>query len=227
MAPWRSATALVFVDDPDSPRLSEADLHHLGRVLRLRPGDDVCVSDGVGRWRICRFEGSEVLTPGDLHGIEAPPEPMLTVGFAVVKGDKPDLVVQKLTEVGIDRIVLFHGQRSIARWSTDRVQRNLERLDRVVTSACSQSRRLHIPTVEFSELHLLFESGAAVADFGGRVLGSGDTSVLIGPEGGWAPDEYGEAPSVDLGRNVLRAETASIAAAVQMCAIRDGIVQSH
>lgn len=220
---WRSAAALVFVDDPDAPQLSEAEAHHLGRVLRLRQGDDVCVSDGSGRWRLCWFEGDDKLVVGDPHGVEARPEPVLTVGFAVVKGDKPDLVVQKLTEVGIDRIVLFHGRRSIARWQGDKVERNLERLRRVVTSACSQSRRLHIPTVEFSELRPLIESGAAVADFGGRTMDSGDTTVLIGPEGGWEQQEYGDAPTVDLGRNVLRAETAAISAAVQMCMLRDRV----
>lgn len=218
--PWLTADALVFVDDVDVPQLSDPDAHHLARVLRLRPGDEVCVTDGVGRWRLCEFVAPSGIEATDNHGDSPDLGTPLTVGIAIVKGDKPELVVQKLTELGIDRIVFFHARRSVARWREDKLERNLERLNRIALSAACQSRRLTVPTIENSDAKHLVSEGAAVADFGGRELSAGDHVVLIGPEGGWEPGEYGQAPVVDLGPSVLRAETAAIAVAARMCALR-------
>lgn len=218
--PWLTADALVFVDDVDVPRLSDPDAHHLGRVLRLRPGDEVCVTDGVGHWRMCKFVAPNGIEATESHGDSPELGTPLSVGIAIVKGDKPELVVQKLTELGIDRIVFFHARRSVARWREDKVERNLERLNRIALSASCQSRRLTVPSIEISDVERLVSMGAAVADFGGRELDVGDGLVLIGPEGGWEPGEYGDAPLIDLGPSVLRAETAAIAVAARMCALR-------
>ena len=218
-SPWHSAAALVFVDDIDTPRLDPADAHHLSRVLRIRAGSTICLSDGDGSWRTGDFDGSSALDRMSEPATESRPSTPLTVGLALVKGEKPELVVQKLTEIGIDRIVFFESRRSVARWKGDKAERNVDRLARVAASASSQSRRLFIPTVEFADLAVLLESGAVVADFGGRKLGPDDSTVLIGPEGGWEPGEYGSAPTVHLGSNVLRAETAAISAAVRMCSM--------
>lgn len=212
--PWQRASALVFVDDLDGPELSPEDSHHLGRVLRLRAGAEVCAADGTGRWRMTRFEGPAGLSPiGEIRSEERPARP-ITVGVALVKGDKPDLVVQKLTELGIDRIVFFAAARSVVRWNDDRAGRNIERLGRIARSACSQSRRLRVPIVEFGDIQSLLEQGAVVADFDGRAISGSDTIVLVGPEGGWETGEYADADRVYLGPNVLRTETAAIAAGI-------------
>lgn len=221
--PWHRSRALVFVDDPHAPVLSTEDAHHLSRVLRLRPGDEVCVADGSGRWRMTTFEAPARLLPaGEVH-TEPAPVRTVTIGLALVKGDKPDLVVQKLTELGVDRIVLFHAARSVARWNAERTERNLERLTRIARSAARQSRRLRPPVIEISDLTTLLSQGAVVADFGGRSITAGDAFVLIGPEGGWDEGEYGSAERVGLGPNVLRAETAAIAAAVRLTTERDAL----
>lgn len=222
----RDVAAQVVVEDLSAPVLDESDLHHLGRVLRLRPGEVVRATDGRGGWRLCRFSGrrdpSAALEPiGEAARVPAP-RPELTVGFAPVKGDRPEWTVQKLTELGIDRIVVFTASRSVVRWDGDRAERHLARLRRVAREASQQCRRLWLPEVEFAELPALRAAGAVLADPGGRPLRPTDRMVLVGPEGGWSDEERRGADRVGLGGLVLRAETAAIAAGVLLAAARRG-----
>lgn len=219
---WRDAAAQVLVDDLDAPALGDAELHHLSRVLRLRPGAVVCASDGAGGWRLCTFSGTSELEDRGVHGRHPAPRYPVAVGFALVKGDKPELVVQKLTELGVDRIVMFGARRSVVRWDAARAERHLQRARRVAREACAQSRRLWLPTVELAQLESLVGEGVAVAEAGGRPIGETDRMVLIGPEGGWERSELGGRETVALGSEVLRAETAAIAAGTLLCALRGG-----
>ncbi len=224
-APWRRAAAQVFVDSLDDPSLAEADLHHLSRVLRLRPGAEICATDGAGGWRPTTFDGSARLDPvGEVAHVAAP-APRLTVAFALVKGDKPELVVQKLTELGIDRIVPVEARHSVVRWDTARATKHLERLRRVAREACSQCRRLWVPEIDdVTTVAALRAEGAVLANAGGRPLRRSDTTIVVGPEGGWSDDELDGADTVALGANVLRAETASITAGALSAALRLGAV---
>ena len=95
--------AHAFVTDLTAPALGADDRHHFDRVLRLRPGDVITVADGEGSWRTCRYGGE--LEPIGLVTDEAPVAPELGVAFARVKGARPELVVQKLTGLGVDVIV--------------------------------------------------------------------------------------------------------------------------
>lgn len=232
-APWRIADVQVLVEDLADPVLDAAAEHHLGRVLRLRDGATVCATDGGGGWVLCRLAGSKLEPTGPVARTPRP-SPELTVGFALVKGQKPELVVQKLTELGIDRMVMFSARRSVVRWDDERSARNVERLKRVAAEACAQCRRLWLPAIGMGTLSGLVAEGALLADAGGRPLGPSDTAVVIGPEGGWDPLDLGECerhPGVDegpyprpdrvaLGENVLRAETAAIAAGALLAARR-------
>jgi 16S rRNA (uracil1498-N3)-methyltransferase len=150
------------------------------------------------------------------------PLPELTVAFALVKGERPELVVQKLTELGLDRIVAFTAARSVVRWDPDRAARQLVRLERVAREASMQSRRCVLPRLEvgvaFDEV--ADAPTAVLADRGGRRLTPDDHVVLIGPEGGWEPAEREGRPCVGLGPTILRAETAAIAAGARLTALR-------
>ncbi len=118
----RQAAAHVFVADLTQPVLSEEDMYHLSKVLRLRGGEVVSASDGRGSWRMCQYRQSTILDieASEIH--EAPQQSRdLTVAFAVTKGDKPDLVVQKLTELGIEHIVPLITERCIVRWDEDKL----------------------------------------------------------------------------------------------------------
>lgn len=223
---WRTAAAQVLVDDLDAPVLGDDELHHFARVLRLRPGSVVCAADGVGGWRWCTFDGTATLRAREERGVQPAPRYPVSVGFALVKGDKPEMVVQKLTELGVDRIVMFAAHRSVVRWDAERAQRHLRRARRVAREACAQSRRLWLPTVELARLDELVGDGIVAAEAGGRPLRPSDRMVLIGPEGGWEPAEIDRHATVELGSEVLRAETAAIAAGTLLCALRGGLASA-
>ena len=218
--PWRKAAAQVFLDDLTAPEMGEDDARHLLRVLRLRDGELVCAADGAGGWRMCRLAG-EALEPEADAAREERAEPLLTVGFAPPKGDRPEWAVQKVAELGVDRIVLLRSQRSVVRWSGERADKQLAKLRRTVLEACRQSRRLWLPEVSTASFEELGEG--VLADAGGRALTERDTTVLVGPEGGWADEEREGRELVGLGDAVLRSETAAVAAGVRMTALRLGL----
>jgi 16S rRNA (uracil1498-N3)-methyltransferase len=218
---------LVFVDDLDSPQLDPDDRHHLDRVLRLRNGDEVTISDGRGRWRAARF-GPHVGVDGALH-VEPVATPPLTVAFALVKGGRPELVTQKLTELGIDRVTPFVAERSVARWEPARAARHVERLRRIAREASMQSRRCTLPTVDELSTFAAVAArpGAALAERHGVPPNLERPVVLVGPEGGWSPAELAhDLPRLALGSTVLRAETAAITAGALLAGLRAGVVAS-
>jgi 16S rRNA (uracil1498-N3)-methyltransferase len=224
----RSATAHVFVDSVDDPVLHEDDRHHLERVLRLRAGATITVGDGAGRWRAATL-GPDLEALGDVV-CETRPTPLLTVAFAPVKGDRPELVARALTEIGIDRLVPITTVRGVVQWTGEGGRAAVERLRRVARAAGMQCRRAWLPEVdEVADLAELVAGGdgsvpapgVAAATLGGPPPSVRWPTVLIGPEGGWAPEELpSRLPVVGLGPHVLRTETAAIAAGVLLVAAR-------
>jgi 16S rRNA (uracil1498-N3)-methyltransferase len=223
---------LVFVDDLDAPRLTDDDAHHLRRVLRLRDDDTVTIADGHGAWRPAVLGSDAAPVPTGDVVVEPEPAPPITIAFAIVKGDKPETVVQKLTELGADRIVPFVAARSVVRWDDDKARRNVERLRKVVREAAMQCRRARLPQVDavvpFSQLVRVLEpasGGLALADFDGGAPTLAHPTIAIGPEGGWTDEERAAVPTkVVLGPHVLRAETAAITACALLAAQRASLV---
>ncbi len=217
----------VFVDDLEHPELRGDDRHHLTRSLRLRPGDAFTASDGTGSWRVCRLGSGpsfDAEPDGAVAFVEAP-RPKLTVGFALIKGGRPELVAQKLTELGVDVIVPFTAEHSVVRWDPDRAARHTERLRRVAREAAMQSRQVRLPEIgevaDFADLAA--RPGAIRADITGDPLTLDHPTVLIGPEGGWSATERRQLGAVRINSSVLRSETAAIATATLLTALRDGI----
>jgi 16S rRNA (uracil1498-N3)-methyltransferase len=220
------AAAHVFVSDVEVPQLTPEDRRHLERVLRLRTGDALTVSDGAGRWRACRF-GPTVEPDGEVE-VDVAPAPAITVAFALTKGARPEWTVQKLTEVGVDRMVPFVAARSVVRWDGDRAARNVERLRRIARGAAMQSHRTFLPTVEeltgFGDV--AGRPGAALAAAGGDPPDLARPCLLVGPEGGWSDEEAARPLArVALGPTVLRAETAAVAGAVLLAGLRTGLIR--
>lgn len=204
----------VFVEHLDAPELSDDDRHHLLRSLRMHPGDPLTVGDGAGRWCRAVLAGDAVQPVGEVVEVPAT-EPALTVGFTPVKGARPEFVVQKLVEIGIDRIVPLVADRSVVRWDDRRAARQVERFRVVARQAAMQSRQVHIPVVSAvtAVAEVVEAGGAALAHPGGDPLIGPLPALLIGPEGGWSDAELaGTAPLVALSASVLRAETAAIVA---------------
>jgi 16S rRNA (uracil1498-N3)-methyltransferase len=234
-----AASAQVFVDDPAAPAMADDDAHHLGRVLRLRAGEEVIASDGRGRWaRTTWQEGGALELVRDAPGVggdgtiqsEGRPAPALTVAFAPVKGERPEWVVQKLTELGIDRIVPLRSERSVVRWSGARGKTTVEKLRRVAREAAAQCRRVWLPeisdTVGFAELARLGGDGEVVlAQLSGDRPSLRQHVVAVGPEGGWSGGELAAGlPTVGFGLSVLRAETAAVTAGALLASLRTGTV---
>jgi 16S rRNA (uracil1498-N3)-methyltransferase len=220
-AALRSSAAHVFVDDLDAPSLDEHDAHHLGRVLRLRDGQRVTVSDGRGRWRSGRWSHGALEVDGEV--IVGPGGSSLTIAAAIPKGDRLEWMVQKLTEVGVGAITLVDCARSVVRWDAHRADSQLVRLGRIVRDSAMQSRRLWLPELRgpLPLAVVLGGDGVVVADPAGEPLtDTAATTVVIGPEGGFTAGEVAGARFVALGDHVLRVETAAIVAAVLAPAVR-------
>ncbi len=218
----------VFVDDLSTPVLSDEDQHHLGRVRRLRHGDPITVGDGRGSWAAARFAPVAELE----HEPIVVPEPAvpIAVGIVAVKGDRTTWAVQKLTEIGVDRILLLSSSRSVVRWKGEKGEAAVRRLDGVARSAAVQSRRVHLPVIEpvTNATEVMARDGVAVAQWGGAPVGLDHPTILVGPEGGWDSAEIDAArATVDLGPGVLRAETAAVVAGTLLQAIRTGMMRHH
>ena len=207
-----AALAQFRVEDPAKPELSRDDEHHLRKVLRADSGEEIVVTDGKGSWSIC-----EVLE-GTLARVSAvqmdPRAPETTLYLTPLKGDRAEWAVAKATEVGVSRIVPLIAARMVVKFKGESREKTLTRWRRIAEEAAGQCRRTYDVTigdpVKVKEVQPL----VAVCDLGATGNWAGLRSVAIGPEGGWARDEWDLGRRrVGLGPTVLRAETAGVVAA--------------
>ncbi len=246
--PVRSA-AHVFVSDVSSAPIgiSSRDVHHLADVLRLRDGETVTASDGRGGWRRCafRWRGSGSVPCNDSSGedcvlepigqveMSERPLPLITVGFSLLKGERNEWVVQKLTELGVDKMVPLVANRTVVRWDAQRTRRQMLRLRTVAREAAMQARRVWLPQVcdpgpvsEAAGLLGATPSKIAMLDrSGGSISLAASAAVLVGPEGGWSSEELSMGfHLVAVCGTVLRSETAAISAAAILGGLRSGAI---
>jgi 16S rRNA (uracil1498-N3)-methyltransferase len=214
----RGSAAHVFVDSVAAPYLSDDDEHHLRRVLRIRPADAITVSDGAGSWLMARLE-ADGLRSESAPVMEAAPRRVVVLS-AVPKGDRLEWMVQKLTEVGATAIGFIDCARSVVHWDAERWERQGQRLQRVAREAAMQSRRLWLPEILgiAPVAAVAGTDSAAIADPDGHdVIDDAVDTVLVGPEGGFLDEELALARRrVSLSANVLRVETAAVAAAIML-----------
>jgi len=209
--------------------LSPDTSHHAIRVLRMRVGDEITLTEGDGTFIVGRIREADpgcVLVDEVTRAQHPKREPRITVGFALTKGTKPEFTVEKLTELGVDRIIPWNSARSIVDWDERKRAQHGERMRATAISALQQSRRAHLPEVldpvpNLPALRTLLEGDTLLAfdrDATDELAESFDrpTTLIIGPEGGLTDEELRafEGPVVRiLDDGVLRAETAAIAAA--------------
>ena len=220
--------------DNDVVVLSGAEGRHAATVRRLRPGERADVADGAGLVAECVVVGP---APGGLElTVQARrqvprPDPSITVVQAIPKGDRGELAVEEMTEVGVDRIVPWAAARCVPVWQGARGERSLAKWRLTAREAAKQSRRAWLPEVTDSasaELvaQLIAKAALAIvlepgADAGlGRLSlpESGDLLVVVGPEGGITGEESAAfqaagAVACRLGPTVLRTSTAGAVAA--------------
>jgi 16S rRNA (uracil1498-N3)-methyltransferase len=219
----RESRAHVFVESLDAAELSAHDAHHLARVLRIRKTDPITLSDGRGRWAQGRFEAGRVILDGDV--VE---EPVRGSGRRIVcatpKGDRPELVVQKLTELGVDEICFTTTARTVVQWDATRSPGQLARLRRIAREASMQSRRVRLSSVSVAPWKdVIAMPWVAIAEPGGDPVDHTLRTIVVGPEGGFSTSERDEFPRrVTLADTVLRVDTAAIAAGVLLMNVATG-----
>ncbi len=215
--------------------LDPEESHHLARVLRLAEGARVFVFDGAGAEYECEVArvskpAVELAVLTRLTDEVESPLP-LTLGQALIKGDKFDWVVQKATELGVTRIVPLMTEHSDVRKMEERAEQRLQRWRRIALEAVKQcGRRRLVEIIEPVSAMKFFEVADEQARWifserGGRSLRemaiecapSPSVTLTIAPEGGWSDAELESAVShgfisIHLGRRILRTETAAIAA---------------
>ena len=218
---------LLSTDAAVAPTLDQS--RYLTQVMRLKAGDDLLVFNGRdGEWR-CTI--ADVLKKGVILKVQEQVRlqtfgPDLELIVAVVKKARVETIVEKATELGVRRVRLTLTQRT----NTDRIR--LDRLDAIAEEAAEQTGRLDVPVVDdpvkLSDIldtwqagrRLMFcdETGGAPVMAALRDLHPAPWAILIGPEGGFSPEE-GErlralpfTTAVSLGPRILRADTAAIAA---------------
>lgn len=214
--------------------------HHAVAVRRLRVGEEVMLTDGRGR----RATGAIALTGKRRLDVVVDtldhlpvPEPRITVVQALPKGERGELAVEVLTEIGVATIVPWAASRSVAVWRGERAAKSLAKWRATAREAAKQARRAWFPHVE--ELASTTEVAALAAEHDVvAVLHEGASSslvdlpagqrvlVVVGPEGGISPDELAEfeqagAFGVRLGDEVLRTSTAGVAAVAALLARTD------
>ncbi|MEV5336677.1 16S rRNA (uracil(1498)-N(3))-methyltransferase [Streptomyces werraensis] len=234
-------TAPVFVvDDFGTHRtgryvLEGPEGRHAVAVKRLRAGEEVVLTDGAGRWAAGEVDGTEgkdrlIVRLGEV--VEEPVEtPRLTVVQALPKGDRGELAVETMTEVGVDAIVPWSASRCITQWKGERGAKSLAKWRATAREAGKQSRRVRFPEVadaatskQVASLLAGAQFAAVLHESGTEPLASvplpdaGEIVLVVGPEGGVSPEELAlfesaGARAYRLGRSVLRTSTAGTAAA--------------
>ncbi|BBZ43287.1 16S rRNA (uracil(1498)-N(3))-methyltransferase [Mycobacterium parmense] len=233
--------ALFYVDAvPDEGSLAVVDGEegfHAATVRRIRPGEELMLGDGAGTLAHCGVEqaGRDGLRARVLRRWTVPAgRPRVTVVQALPKSERSELAIELATEAGADAFVAWQAGRCMANWHGARVEKGLRRWRAVARSAARQSRRAHIPPVDgvLSTAQLTrrvrdeVAAGAAVlalhesatAGLADALVAEADSLVLVvGPEGGIAPDEIAAltdagAAAVRLGPQVLRTSTAAAVA---------------
>lgn len=216
----------------DEVVLTGAEAHHAASVRRVRVGEDVTVGDGRGTWlegACAAVSAREVLVRITARTDVPGPRPRITLAQALAKGDRDELAVQAATELGVDEIIPWQGARSVSRWDAAKADKGRARWASIVREAAKQAHRAWIPDVAPLESTASLAARAAAshvvvldpsADV--RLTGLGldsarDIVLVVGPEGGIAPEELatftrGGATLARLGDTVLRTSTAGPAA---------------
>ncbi|BBZ70858.1 16S rRNA (uracil(1498)-N(3))-methyltransferase [Mycobacterium paraseoulense] len=210
---------------------------HAATVRRIRPGEQLALGDGAGGLAHCEVEhaGRDGLRARVLKRWSvAPARPAVTVVQALPKSDRSELAVELATEAGADAFLAWQAARCVASWQGARADKGLRRWRAVARSAARQSRRAHIPPVDgvLSTAQLAqrirdeVAAGAVVLALhesatgpltGIDVAHANALLLVVGPEGGIAPDEIAAltqagATPVRLGPQVLRTSTAAAVA---------------
>ena len=207
-----AALGQFHVESPERPELDKASEHHLRKVLRASSGEEIVVTNGRGSWSLCVVTDTGLERVSDVH--VDPETPTTTLYVTPLKGDRGEWAVAKATEVGVGRIVPLLSQHMVVKFKGEAREKILARWRRIGADVAGQCRRTYDVVIEEPVRIADVPLDVGVAHFAGGGDWGGLRAVAIGPEGGWADDEWDASRRfVSLGPSVLRAETASVVAA--------------
>jgi 16S rRNA (uracil1498-N3)-methyltransferase len=226
MIPLRALPRFFFAGwDPEveSFEIPTDELDKIRKVLRLSTGAEIAALPGDGRTILRgRLEGRSMVITQRLT-LDTEPTRRITLAQALPKGDKLDDIIRMATEVGVHAFLLFPSERSVVRWDPKKMEGKLRRYRAIATEASEVSFRAAVPKIEVMaslgdvlrarpQAWVLSETEGVSRSM--DAILSEDLTLVIGPEGGWAPREVTEIAdrAVTLGPRVLRAETAAVAA---------------
>lgn len=213
--------------------LDGAEGRHAATVRRIGVGERLMLGDGRGRRVIgaVAAAGSSHLEVVVSDVVDDPdPSPRFLLVQALAKGDRDEQAVETATELGVDEVVPWQATRSVVVWRGERTAKSLRKWQAVVTSATKQCRRSRVPAVSdpvdqralvervrASALTLVLSEEARTPLAGHGIPDRGDVLLVVGPEGGIAPEELAAleaagAVAVRLGDSVLRSSSAGPAA---------------
>ena len=217
--------SLIVLDGPEG--------RHGATVRRIGVGERIVLTDGIGHRvpAVVESAGAGTLSLR-LEAIAYEPQPnsRFVLIQALAKGDRDEQAIEAATELGVDEVVPWQAARSIVVWRGERAARSLRKWESVVLAATKQSRRTRVPVVSEpadqaavirriagASLALVLHEGATLALAGIELPASGEVVLIVGPEGGVAPEELtafvaAGAVAVRLGSNVLRSSSAGPAA---------------
>ena len=213
---------------------------HAVVVRRTRVGEEIVLTDGVGTAATCAVSDTSKtsLAASVLSvAVHEPPTPRVTVVQAIPKGDRGELAVEVLTEIGVDRIVPWAAARSVGVWRGERAAKSLAKWQSTARESGKQSRRAWLPSVspmattdevvamvEEADLAVVLHEAADAPMAALPLEGVASILVVVGPEGGITDEELaalGAAHVVRLGESVLRTSTAGVAAVAALLSRTD------
>ena len=210
--------------------LTGSEAHHAASVRRVREGESVTLTDGRGAWltgSVTSADPKRVEVRVDARENRPAPERRVLLAQALAKGDRDELAVQAATELGIDGIIPWQAARCVSRWQGPKAEKGRARWQTIVREVAKQAHRAWIPEVEAAATTagLAAHTGATTvvldpwteAPITTMDLPAGDLILVVGPEGGIAPEEieqltHAGAILARLGDSVLRTSTAGPAA---------------
>lgn len=202
--------------------LPRAEVEKLRKVLRLAEGEQIAVLPDDGTLIVCEFKQRQAWPLRVEVGV---PDlrPHVTIAQALPKGDKLDTVLRCCTELGVSSFIHFPSDRSVVKWDKDRQDDRMRRYEAVVREASEQCFGWRLPKItvakSLAEVLETVPNAICLSELEGETKPlpaiTGDTTAVIGPEGGWSPREIeliGDR-GVTLGSRVLRVDTAAISVA--------------
>ena len=235
-------SAPVFVVDPavlagarpgSTIDISGAEGRHAVTVTRLQAGEAVDVVDGQGSRASAIIQSTDrssmqVAVRAVSH--ESEPQPRIVVIQALAKGDRGELAVEQLTEIGVDEIVPWSAAHCVVQWKSDRLEKSHQRWTDAAYAAAKQSRRARFPLIApLADTHAVVarmasaQAALVLHESATHPIGPwtsslpGEVLIVVGPEGGLSAAELAAftaagASVVRLGPTVLRTSSAGIAA---------------